>query len=365
MNSYEIIQMVDSTILYLYSMRDEIDLEPEYQRMSDVWNYGKRQLLVDSIINGYDIPKIYFHEHKTPITVGDKKYKYAVVDGKQRLQSIFEFIEGKINLASDFAYNFDDSIDLKGMTYGDLGKKQARIKIKFDSKVLPVFLIRTDDQDIIEDMFARLNEASPLNAAEKRNAFGGPVTKIIRKIAKHPFFVDKTPTSNSRYKHYDIAAKLLYLIEKNNIVDTKRIHLDSFVKKYVESDFPEAIEQKAVAILDEHSKIFVHYDPLIKNAGVIPILFWLSKLRYEIESSYALDRVEIQKFEEKRLLNRIRAQKEDSESKEVDLELLEYDRLLQSPNDSYSIRYKSEILAKNIFPKELAGKILERLTLKI
>ena len=50
-----------STVLYIYSERDGLELDPAYQRLSDIWTLEKKQLLIDSIINGYDIPKFYFH----------------------------------------------------------------------------------------------------------------------------------------------------------------------------------------------------------------------------------------------------------------------------------------------------------------
>jgi hypothetical protein len=40
-------------------------------------------------------------------------------------------------------------------------------------------------------MFSRLNEAVPLNAAEKRSAIGGPMALAIREISEHSFFNEK------------------------------------------------------------------------------------------------------------------------------------------------------------------------------
>ena len=62
----EMAEIQQSTILYLYSDRKHIKIDPEYQRMGDIWTIEKRQLLIDSILNGFDIPKIYFHKHSPP-----------------------------------------------------------------------------------------------------------------------------------------------------------------------------------------------------------------------------------------------------------------------------------------------------------
>src|SRR4051794_41117209 len=110
MTDFRLGSVPSSSVLHVYSLRDQIWVDPPYQRMSDVWPLEKRQLLIDSILNGYDVPKLYFHEFFPTKTVGGKKYKYAIVDGKQRLQSIFTFIEGRFPLAPTMEYLDDTSI---------------------------------------------------------------------------------------------------------------------------------------------------------------------------------------------------------------------------------------------------------------
>ena len=51
----------NSNILRLLFEQESINLNPEYQRNGDIWTLEKRQLLIDSILNDYDIPKFYFH----------------------------------------------------------------------------------------------------------------------------------------------------------------------------------------------------------------------------------------------------------------------------------------------------------------
>ena len=64
MSYIETFPVQHSTILSTYSERDEIIVNPEYQRKGGVWTTEKKQLLIDSILNKYDIPKIYFHQLK-------------------------------------------------------------------------------------------------------------------------------------------------------------------------------------------------------------------------------------------------------------------------------------------------------------
>ncbi len=158
MRDFEINALKESAIQYLFTIRDEINQSPVYQRVGDVWTKSKRQLLIDSILNGLDIPKIYFHQ---PITKS-AGYDFSVVDGRQRIAAIFDFIENKFPISLDFEYFRDPSIDLKGFYYRDIRDKFPKIRSKFDAISLPIIVIRTDDLEIIEELFYRLNEATPL-----------------------------------------------------------------------------------------------------------------------------------------------------------------------------------------------------------
>ena len=45
-----------------YLWRSAIQEKPPYQRESSVWSLEKQQLFIDSLLNGYDVPKIYLHD---------------------------------------------------------------------------------------------------------------------------------------------------------------------------------------------------------------------------------------------------------------------------------------------------------------
>jgi hypothetical protein len=190
----------NSSILRLNSEREIINVSPEYQRQGGVWNLEKKQLLIDSILNDYDIPKLYFHGLTPQQKVESQSiFNFAIIDGRQRIEAIWQFIDGVFPLSDDFEYQADPRVKAAGLTYKDLAKEYPKIKIRFDSYTLPVTLVETEDLDLIEDMFSRLNEAVPLNGAEKRNSFGGPMVKTIRDIARHNFFSRQVKFGNNQY----------------------------------------------------------------------------------------------------------------------------------------------------------------------
>lgn len=297
------------TIMKIYAERDEINLEPEYQRKGSIWSLEKKQLLIDSIINDYDIPKIYFHELQN-----DAKYQYSVIDGRQRLQAIWEFMDGVFPLASDFKYFKNPEFNLTSLKYNDLAKLFPKIRINFDSINLPIIVVQTEDIDLIEDMFYRLNEAVPLNAAEKRNAMGGHAVKAIREIAKNDFFSAKIKIPNTRYQYLEIAAKFLYLEDcinkEKKIIDTSKSFLDKFVENY-KNDFSEndkslnsqmiinTYETYTNEVLCSLNNIFADKDTLLKRQGDIPIYYLLIKDALNQGMLANIDRQKIFAFQEK------------------------------------------------------------------
>lgn len=339
--------------MFLYSERDEINMSPHYQRMGDVWTKEKRRLLIDSILNDYDIPKIYFHTLSSE-SYSESGIRYAVIDGRQRLETIWNFMDGKFTLADDFEYQRDDSVDLSGMTYSDIAKQYPKIRVKFDSFVLPVVTVVTGDDnlDLIEDMFSRLNEAAPLNAAEKRNAFGGNLVNAITDISKHTFFTKKVKFRNNRYQHKESAARFLLveesLLSTGKVVDTKKVYLDALAKKFKSDDEKHVkILQRSVSnVLSAMADEFSEKDELLQAQGILVVYYLVFRT--------GLEKNHLEKITRKKFLNFRKRLSENREAAEQDyadasFELLEFDRLnQQGTNDASSIKERYRILSTEL-----------------
>ncbi|HWI81511.1 DUF262 domain-containing protein [Ramlibacter sp.] len=350
MSDFRLGTIPSSSILHLYSLRDSIWFDPPYQRASDVWPPEKRRLLIDSILNGYDVPKLYFHEFFPAKVIGGKKYKYAIVDGKQRLETIFKFIEGKFALSEDIEFIAEPTRKLAGLTYAELAREYPDLKTRFDGFSLPIISILTEDTELIEDMFSRLNEAVPLSAAEKRNALGGVVPIMVRDMSRHTFFTAKLPFENRRYRHFDLATKFLLLSEKDHLIDTKKRQLDEFVKSHREdNELITLATAKAVAVLDAMAAVFVDDDPLLRSVGSVTIYYYLFMDAINNEWKSPITRSALDKFEQIRLKNRADAEQEMGTP---DFHLLEYDRFAQSPNDAVALRYRYAVLRAHVGPEK-------------
>lgn len=303
---------------------------------------------MDSLLKEYDVPKIYLHK------LGDSHperhlYKYALVDGKQRFETIKDFFTNKFPL--DFQEKGSLTKDLKeihGKTFGELSKDW---KTEIEGILLDVVYIHDADEDQIEDLFARLNQGEPLNAAEQRNAVGGKMCQLVRDTSKHKFFTDTLPTENKRYIHYDIACRFL-LIEYNIIdnneayCDLKKKFLDKLVKenKNLDPKTENGLRKAVDTQLQQVMQIFEKKDePLLKKPAH-PQLYYLFRKRQHRDYAVANSVVKsfLEKFQEKRTkaLGLSLDEREDDEHRILE----EFERLMRQGNDKNSLRDRVKYL---------------------
>jgi hypothetical protein len=349
---FEITELHSNSAWKLYRMRDRIQVRPEYQRQSDIWTLDERQLLVDSILNGFDVPKLYFHKFREPLTKGGKTYDYAIIDGKQRLETIWNFIGGKIALADDFEYFRDPSIKAGGMKYAELGNAYPDLKVQFDSFQLTAICIETDDIELIEEMFSRLNEAVPLTAPEKRMAAGGPLPRAIKKLANEPFFTKDLPFPNKRYRHFDLATKFLLAEDREKVVDTKKAYLDEFVERFSEESrthMPRSL-WSARETVGYMADVFAHKDVLLRQVGMVTVYYHLFRIARTEGWVGKITRSKLLEFEVQREANR---EKAEENLASADYDLIEFDRYAQSPNDAGAVKFRLRVMLDRVFNKKV------------
>ena len=136
----------------LYGIRKNINTQADYQRPL-VWSISQKRLLIDTILRGYDIPKLYWRK--------TGKEKYEVVDGQQRLNAIWSFMSNEFDLGKEID-PIDDN-DVKKLKYSDLPNE---LRIVFDVYPLDIVVIDTDE-DEVREMFLRLQNGTSLKAQKK------------------------------------------------------------------------------------------------------------------------------------------------------------------------------------------------------
>jgi len=192
----EVITMSVSAVMSWLKL-GTINLNPDYQRDS-VWKKEQKVYLIDTILKGYDIPKLYILKLKDDT--------YDVVDGQQRIRTLNEFIEDEFSLSAS-GYEGEYS----GKKFSQLPPKVRGSIDEFELHIVELTGDRWTDE-VIRDIFLRLQKGTPLNPAEKRRALTGGVATVVSELAESSFFSDCSQISDSRFGYEDAAAKILHLV---------------------------------------------------------------------------------------------------------------------------------------------------------
>ncbi|MXN65289.1 DUF262 domain-containing protein [Stappia sp. GBMRC 2046] len=321
-----------------FARRKQIDTSPQYQRKGNLWKLEDRQSLIDTMINGYDMPKLYFADFTTiKSKLNEAGLRYAVVDGKQRLEAIFKFLANEMPLSDHFVLEEDSSIELAGLYYRDISEISTELAERVEEFPLPVVHVITDDSARIRELFLRLNKGLVLTGPEKRNAMIGGAPEVISEIAAHDFFSSSTSYKSDRGQDLNNAAKILAFELNNNLTDTKRKYLDKIVSDYRDNvDSLEYSKMKVYQNLDKLSLVFGKKDKILRSAGSIPAFYWFVR---DVE----LDRI---RFIRPFLESFYRYIGNEDNNIEVfrDISVDEYKRALRSVNDRWSHSLRVEIL---------------------
>jgi hypothetical protein len=152
-----------------------IDLSPKYQRRFR-WDRKRQSSLIESFLMNVPVPPIFLNE--------DAYGEYSVIDGKQRLTAINEFMRGRLKLKGLRVF-----ADINGQSVDDL-PESLQNAIKTRANIRAVIILRQSDPDVKHEVFQRLNTGGiRLNAQEIRNsAWPGPLNETILELSVHPDF---------------------------------------------------------------------------------------------------------------------------------------------------------------------------------
>ena len=251
---------------------NKYNFDPSYQRKSDVWSESKKSFLIDTILKNFPIPPIFLHQHIDETT---GKTMYDVIDGKQRLTSILDFIANKINTPDDFHSDGFGTEELSNINFKDLDKPELsdwkKIFWRYD---ITVEYIDTDKSDIVNNIFDRLNRnGEPLTKQELRNAkFNeSEFYKLIKKLSTNDTLkpiLDKLQRNRLEDEEF-VVELLLTSIEDEIKVGDKPEIIDERISHYSKSDSSEIVdfEKKFMDSISILSKLNLDYKKL-KIEGV-------------------------------------------------------------------------------------------------
>ncbi len=202
----------------------QIDLDPDFQRSRGIWTPDKKSLLIESLLLRIPLPTFYVAEVENDGELGSDPW--AVVDGIQRLSTIYEFVGNEEAPGTLRLTKVEYLKSEEGKTFADLSQA-LRLRV-LESQFTFQVIRRSTPESVQLNIFARINTGGvPLSAQELRHALTpGPARAFLRELADSDAFQSAVDHSVSPSRMADREMVLRYLAFR-----------DQDIGRYTQQDF--------------------------------------------------------------------------------------------------------------------------------
>ena len=205
----------------------EIELSPEFQRASDIWDDRAKSRLIESMLIRIPLPAFY-------IDATDEN-RWVVIDGQQRLTAIKQFVlDNKENENEDGnsfrLSNLEFLTQFNGKSYQEIPRNYQR---RINETQITIYLIEKGTPEELKfNIFRRINTGGlPLSSQEIRHAINqGKATKFLEQLAKLEEFTKATVNTIQSKRMLDRETVLRFLAFKiTPYFHYNAIDLDTFL----------------------------------------------------------------------------------------------------------------------------------------
>lgn len=237
------------------------------------WRQTKKSLLIHSILANYPVPPIYCL--KEPLD--EKNFSYSILDGKQRLSAAFDYIDGRYPLDEETPSVVIDEVTYKlgGRYFTDLDAEcqQEILRFKFT-----IYGFEDADDDLIEEIFFRLNNSAPLSKPQKAMPLCGVENaKFIKSLLADRFFSDICQFSALQRRKSDdmctLLQSMMLLDSRHEGYEFSSISADEIMRyaAHIKNNYSEEQKERLYDIIDYMEKVFPEKDKMLKKIN-IPIV---------------------------------------------------------------------------------------------
>lgn len=203
-----------------------IDLDADYQR-EKIWSTNEQKLLLDSVINDIDIPKLYLAKVQA-----NDQFEYECIDGKQRMVALLSFMKPEPGKDTKGAltlplFNREYSYQLLKSEHPKIAEKIENYKLDFVTYDLSGLQDEEAADKLIREIFRRLQLGIRLNSGERLKALQGTIRDFVfKEIGNRAPFLRNTSLSAKRFsREFTLAQICLNSFKRAEIREFTRARL--------------------------------------------------------------------------------------------------------------------------------------------
>ena len=274
----------DIKTLYELWKKNRLNLTPDYQR-SKVWTDYLKFDLIDSVLHDWPMGVVMINAISDVDEDGEQIERYEVVDGQQRLTTLFEYRDGAQSAVSNKPpAKYPDFKPYSGLS-------PAR-QDRFDSYKIALALMKDYEEDEILDIYSRLQHSKPLVIGEKVKALRSQFKSHIHEIVEHRIF-KISPSYRHRDSHWNLASVFFKAVYRDNPYDRQEYErLEEFLRheSYNQGNAKRALDHTkrllnfGNSVLEEVQEIA----PNFREIGNQRLLKWLFAALQGLIKDYGL-----------------------------------------------------------------------------
>lgn len=190
-----------------------------FQRNSGMWNLITKSGLVASVLTDSFIPAVVFLKDKVGTNEKGKDIcRYEILDGQQRLTSLFEFLDDKFAL-----HGAVEPIEFDGFTYDIAGKKFSELEPELQDAIkgyrFSIQALENYTYPEVEKLFFNINSGVALSTIQKSKAkLGNENMAFFNELLTSNFFTQSVNLTEAQAKRED---DLLLLLQTMLLLDNR------------------------------------------------------------------------------------------------------------------------------------------------
>ena len=204
---------------YWHSPEQTLRCSLSFQRNSGMWSLITKSSLVASVLTDSFIPAVVFLKDKVGTNEKGKDIcRYEILDGQQRLTSLFEFLDDRFAL-----HGAVEPIEFDGFTYDIAGKKFSELEPELQDAIkgyrFSIQALENYTYPEVEKLFFNINSGVALSTIQKSKAkLGNENMAFFNELLTSNFFTQSVNLTEAQAKRED---DLLLLLQTMLLLDNR------------------------------------------------------------------------------------------------------------------------------------------------